>query len=51
MLAIMSKLPITHKEVKNLEDMLASCNDSYNGTRPVVSQEDYALHYDPMLVQ
>ena len=50
MLAKFSELPIDLDDVRNFENLLRTCNEKYNGTRPSISPIEYETHYDPDLV-
>ena len=50
LLALISSLPITMEDVHKLEEMLKTCNKSYNGTAPQVSAMEYETLYDASLV-
>ena len=50
MLAMFSELPIDMEDVRGFEDLLRSCDNEYNGTRPSISPIEYETHYDPDLV-
>lgn len=50
MLAKFSELPIDLDDVRNFENLLRTCDEKYNGTRPSISPIEYETHYDPDLV-
>ena len=50
MLAKFSELPIDLDDVRNFENLLRTCNEKYNRTRPSISPIEYETHYDPDLV-
>ena len=50
LLTLISELPIDMDDVKNLEELLKSCDTNYTGPRPHVTPRDYEMLYDSSLV-